>query len=107
MGRSDDGNPTRAQDFALVLRTYDALGRTGGADAVTVTIDVLGIKDGTATRCACRTSIFHPTRRTFEAASREFIDDNRATSSGSLAFLSSSRITTLTVEGYANAAPRG
>jgi outer membrane protein OmpA-like peptidoglycan-associated protein len=105
-GKSDDGqSPDAGEDFALVLRTYDALGRTGGADArVTVTIDVLVIKDGDRYKVRVPNIHFPPDSADLsEASSREFIDENRATLERIAGLFIKFPDYNLTVEGYANA----
>ena len=105
-GKSDDGqSPDAGEDFALVLRTYDALGRTGGADArVTVTIDVLVIKDGDRYKVRVPNIHFPPdSAELSDASSRELIEGNRAVLERLAALFTRFPDYSLTVEGYANA----
>ncbi len=105
-GKSDDGaSPDAGEDFSIVLKTYDALGRAAAADAtVSVTIDVLVIREGDRYKVRVPNIHFPPDSADLsEAASREFLDDNRATLERIAGLFIKFPDYDLTVEGYANA----
>jgi outer membrane protein OmpA-like peptidoglycan-associated protein len=105
-GKSDDGaSPDAGEDFSIVLKTYDALGRAAAADAtVRVTIDVLVIREGDRYKVRVPNIHFPPDSADLsEAASREFIDENRATLERIAGLFIKFPDYDLTVEGYANA----
>lgn len=105
-GKSDDGqSPDAGEDFALVLRTYDGLDRTAGAEArVTVTIDILVIRDGDRYKVRVPNIHFPPDSADLSgSASRELMEENRAVLERLATLFTRFPEYNLTVEGYANA----
>ncbi len=105
-GKSDDGqSPDAGEDFALVLRTYDGLDRTAGAEArVTVTIDILVIRDGDRYKVRVPNIHFPPDSADLSgSASRELMEENRAVLERLATLFTRFPEYDLTVEGYANA----
>jgi outer membrane protein OmpA-like peptidoglycan-associated protein len=105
-GKSDDGqSPDAGEDFALVLRTFDGLDRTAGAEArVTVTIDILVIRDGDRYKVRVPNILFPADSADLSgSASRELMEENRAVLERLAALFTRFPEYNLTVEGYANA----